>query len=267
MKEAIVNGIAHRDYMSTGSVQVELFPDKLLVMSPGRPHPAVDIAHLDKSHPSNPVNPLIADALYQTGHIERLGTGLEDLFKTCRREGLPKPEAYIGDDNTQWQFRWDNDHFEEEYGITLFCRNNKYYVWGADIDAAETEVLSEWSLNELSCDNFLDSLIFPELPCGEIIQLRNRLANHLRSDCQLVRNILADPQHDKTGIIRDADTILADIMEESYEEGFEITGIGMDILKTWLNSSDKKAVEALFYDLTNVEFHDYIRKCQEIMEV
>ena len=175
--------------------------------------------------------------------------------------------SYIGDDNIQWQFRWDNDHFEEEYGITLFCRNNKYYVWGADIDAAETEVLSEWSLNELSCDDFLDSLIFPELPCGEIIQLRNRLANHLRSDCQFVRDILADPQHDKTGIIRDADTILADIMEESYEEGFEITGIGMDILKTWLNSSDKKAVEALFYDLTNVEFHDYIRKCQEVMEV
>ena len=95
VKEAIVNGIAHRDYTSTGSVQVELFPDKLLVMSPGKPHPAVDIGHLDKSHPSNPVNPLIADALYQTGHIERLGTGLEDLFKTCRREGLPKPEVEV----------------------------------------------------------------------------------------------------------------------------------------------------------------------------
>ena len=95
VKEAIVNGIAYRDYTSTGSVQVELFPDKLLVMSPGKPHPAVDIVHLDKSHPSNPVNPLIADALYQTGHIERLGTGLEDLFKTCRREGLPKPEVEV----------------------------------------------------------------------------------------------------------------------------------------------------------------------------
>ena len=95
VKEAIVNGIAHRDYTSTGSVQVELFPDKLLVMSPGKPHPAVDIGHLDKSHPSNPVNPLIADALYKTGHIERLGTGLEDLFKTCRREGLPKPEVAV----------------------------------------------------------------------------------------------------------------------------------------------------------------------------
>lgn len=90
--EAIVNAIAHRDYDSNASVQVELFPDKLLVMSPGNPHPSVDVANLDKPHPSTPVNPLIADALYQTGHIERLGTGLEDLFITCKSMGLPKPK-------------------------------------------------------------------------------------------------------------------------------------------------------------------------------
>ena len=90
--EAIVNAIAHRDYASNASVQVELFPDKLLVMSPGNPHPSVDVANLDKPHPSTPVNPLIADALYQTGHIERLGTGLEDLFITCKSMGLPKPK-------------------------------------------------------------------------------------------------------------------------------------------------------------------------------
>ena len=93
--EAIANGVAHRDYTSNASVQVELFPDKLLVMSPGMPHPAVDISRLDKPHGSSPVNPLIADALYQTGHIERLGTGLEDLFKNCRNAGLPKPEIEL----------------------------------------------------------------------------------------------------------------------------------------------------------------------------
>ena len=95
VKEAIVNGIAHRDYASNASVQVEIFPDKLLVMSPGRPHPAVDVAHLDRPHSSNPVNPLIADALYLTGHIERIGTGLEDLFKVCRSAGLPRPKIEL----------------------------------------------------------------------------------------------------------------------------------------------------------------------------
>ena len=105
VKEAIVNGIAHRDYTSNASVQVEIFPDKLLVMSPGKPHPSVDVEHLDKPHSSNPVNPLMADALYQTGHIERIGTGLEDLFKVCRRIGLPKPKVEL---------------FGGEFHITIF---------------------------------------------------------------------------------------------------------------------------------------------------
>ena len=106
--EAIVNGIAHRDYTSNASVQVELFPDKLLVMSPGNPHPSVDVENLDKPHSSNPVNPLIADALYQTGHIERLGTGLEDLFQTCKSMGLPKPKI---------------EQFGGSFHITIFRRN------------------------------------------------------------------------------------------------------------------------------------------------
>lgn len=93
--EAIVNGIAHRDYSATGAVQVELFPDKLVVMSPGKPHPLTDVSSLDKPHASHPVNPLLAEALYQTGHIERLGTGLEDLFRACHAAGLPKPKVEI----------------------------------------------------------------------------------------------------------------------------------------------------------------------------
>ncbi len=97
--EAIINGIAHRDYSNTGSVQVELFPDKLVVMSPGKPHPLTDVSSLDKPHPSYPVNPLIADVLYQSGHIERLGTGLEDLFRSCREAKLPRPivEVFPGE--------------------------------------------------------------------------------------------------------------------------------------------------------------------------
>ena len=93
--EAIVNGVAHRDYSNTGSLQIELFPDRLVVMSPGAPHPLTNVSILDKAHKSYPVNPLIADVLYQTGHIERLGTGLEDLFRECKKAGLPRPKIEI----------------------------------------------------------------------------------------------------------------------------------------------------------------------------
>jgi len=93
--EAIVNAIVHRDYSSNGSVQVELFHDRLLVMSPGGMHPSVDARKLAVAHPSFPVNPLLAEPLYQTGHIERMGTGLEDLFAACRKAGLKRPKIEI----------------------------------------------------------------------------------------------------------------------------------------------------------------------------
>lgn len=39
--EAIINAVAHRDYVSSGSVQVELFSDRLVVRNPGTINPAL----------------------------------------------------------------------------------------------------------------------------------------------------------------------------------------------------------------------------------
>ena len=59
--EAIVNAIVHRDYGSTGSVQVELLADKLLIMNPGCLNPALHPDDLFKRHASYPNNPRIAE--------------------------------------------------------------------------------------------------------------------------------------------------------------------------------------------------------------
>ena len=93
--EAIANAVAHRDYASTGSVQVELFPDRLLVMNPGTINPGLTKEMLFKVHASYPNNPRIADPLFYTKHIERLGTGLTDLFDACRAASLPDPKIEI----------------------------------------------------------------------------------------------------------------------------------------------------------------------------
>ena len=60
------------------------------------------------------------------------------------------------------------------------------------------------------------------------------------------------------GFVVDGDTILCDIMEEA---DFEITGLAADIFDIWLKSSDRKSVEKLFYDLTDVDFEDFVNRC------
>lgn len=62
------------------------------------------------------------------------------------------------------------------------------------------------------------------------------------------------------GWIKDADTILADIVQEN---DFEITGIAQDIFNIWRNSSDKEVVEQIFFEFTDMEFKDFLEKCKE----
>ena len=62
------------------------------------------------------------------------------------------------------------------------------------------------------------------------------------------------------GIVKDADTILVDMVQGN---DFEITGIAQDIFNIWRNSSDKKAVEQMFFEFTDMEFKDFLEKCKE----
>ena len=60
------------------------------------------------------------------------------------------------------------------------------------------------------------------------------------------------------GIIRDGDTILVDLLRDC---DFTFSGISQDIFNIWKESSDKKAVEQMFYEFTDTEFSDYLKKC------
>ena len=62
------------------------------------------------------------------------------------------------------------------------------------------------------------------------------------------------------GWIIDADTILVDMVQKN---GFEITGIAQDIFNIWRNSSDKEAVEQMFFEFTDMEFKDFLEKCKK----
>ena len=93
--EAIVNAIVHRDYTSNASVQVMLFRDRLEVWNPGTLPPTLTLEKLRGPHASVPHNPLLAEPMYLTKYIERMGTGIRDMIRRCKNAGLPEPEIRI----------------------------------------------------------------------------------------------------------------------------------------------------------------------------
>ena len=98
VKEAIVNAVVHRDYTSKGSVQVMLFRNRLEVWNPGQLPYGLTVSKLLEPHKSLPANPLIADPLFWTGYVDKVGTGTEDIVNLCKEKGLKSPEYHQEED-------------------------------------------------------------------------------------------------------------------------------------------------------------------------
>jgi len=90
--EAVVNAVAHRDYRSTGFVQVLVFADRIEVWNPGELPPGLTPALLREPHGPMPRNPLIAEPLFRVQYVEKAGTGTTDMIADCCEAGLPEPE-------------------------------------------------------------------------------------------------------------------------------------------------------------------------------
>jgi predicted HTH transcriptional regulator len=92
IREAIVNAVAHRDYNSSASVQVNVFTDRIEIWNPGKLPPQLTVELLKQPHPSFPRNPLICEPFYLTRYIERVGSGTIEMTRQCVKHNLPEPE-------------------------------------------------------------------------------------------------------------------------------------------------------------------------------
>jgi ATP-dependent DNA helicase RecG len=92
-QEAIVNGIAHRDYAIHGqSVEVWLYDDRLEVLSPGGLPPEISLDELRLGRPAHASrNPRIARVLAELGVMRDQGEGIPRMFEEMEVAFLPVP--------------------------------------------------------------------------------------------------------------------------------------------------------------------------------
>jgi ATP-dependent DNA helicase RecG len=92
LREAVINALIHRDYLSTAEIQIKIYDDRIWIWNPGKLPLQIKLEELKKEHSSYPRNPLIANAFYLAGFIERWGSGTKRIVQLCMEQGLPEPE-------------------------------------------------------------------------------------------------------------------------------------------------------------------------------
>lgn len=65
--------------------------------NPGGLPSSLTLEKLREPHGSVPGNPLLAEPMYLTKYIERMGTGTRDMIRLCREAGLAEPDFSVSD--------------------------------------------------------------------------------------------------------------------------------------------------------------------------
>ena len=84
IREGLVNAMAHRDYHHSSGIQVNIFDDRLEVMSPGEA--LIPLSELEGSHVTR--NETLCRRFRDIGEMEQFGTGIAKMKRLMREHGL-----------------------------------------------------------------------------------------------------------------------------------------------------------------------------------
>jgi len=84
LREAIINALIHRDYLFPANVQINISPDKVEIINPGKL--LFPIEELGKRNVLR--NPILVDLAHRLGLVEKAGSGIKRMKKMMDEEGL-----------------------------------------------------------------------------------------------------------------------------------------------------------------------------------
>lgn len=89
MRELLCNSFCHRDWNEPYDNYLAIYKNRIEICNPGFfTEEATPEDYINKEEPSRPRNPLIAQILYLSGEIEKWGSGIRNVYKTCKKEKI-----------------------------------------------------------------------------------------------------------------------------------------------------------------------------------
>ena len=122
LREAILNSIVHRQYMSVEHTTISVFPDSVEIYNPGSFPKGWTAEGLLAGRVSKPSNPLIAEVFHDMGAIEVWGVGLSLIRDECEKAGIPEPVYETSADGVRIIFKsgpWSDTGEEIEQVIPV----------------------------------------------------------------------------------------------------------------------------------------------------
>lgn len=95
LREAVINAIIHRTYLTNSGIQIKITPKTLEIMNENSPFNLIKVEDLKINHLSKPVNPLLADIFYKAGLIESWGRGTLKIVEECKKQNLKEPDFIL----------------------------------------------------------------------------------------------------------------------------------------------------------------------------
>ena len=98
-REAIANAIAHRNYLIPANIRIEMYNNRIEIISPGGLPNGVTRENYLKDNLSFPRNTVISQVLYTLGIIEKFGTGIRRMndayFEFDKKPGFVIKDSFI----------------------------------------------------------------------------------------------------------------------------------------------------------------------------
>lgn len=98
LRELIGNAIAHQDYSYGRRVNIEEFPDRIVIINEGSFIPGtIEKALAVGYKPPRYRNPFVCEAMLHIGMLDQNAMGIRAVFEACRRRRMPLPSYDLSD--------------------------------------------------------------------------------------------------------------------------------------------------------------------------
>ncbi len=116
LREALLNAVIHKDYSYGVPIQLSVYEDHIVLWNYGHMPDEWTMERFLGKHPSEPFNPLLANAFFRAGYIESWGRGIEKIESECQAHDIAPPKYEFDKSGLMMTFQANPVHLHKVAG-------------------------------------------------------------------------------------------------------------------------------------------------------